>query len=140
MKTRKKPSKLKQITKALSKGNVGDAIEVIAKPIAKVVGLDEDCEGCKGRKQALNFGDKVKRQGIKIDKEDWITLNNYFTQGSNATKDSHWRFSGKHEAFAIVDINNKYMPKYLTKKMLSCPKCVNNLMKRVKPLWENKNY
>jgi len=44
----RKPKAKKTIT------GLGDVIEVIAKPIAEVIGLEEDCDGCNKRRKLAN--------------------------------------------------------------------------------------
>lgn len=51
-KKQKKPRKPRQ-PKATMTG-LGDVIEVIAKPIAEAIGLEEDCDGCNQRKKVIN--------------------------------------------------------------------------------------
>ena len=139
-KTNNKTKKKKGFFRSLAEGNVGNAIEVLAKPIAKAIGLDEECEGCKGRKQALNFKDKRERTGLEIERADWEVLDNYFNTDINRNKTTNWRFVSKGQAKELVALNNKYMPSAATSNnQISCPRCINNLMARIKPLWENKN-
>lgn len=33
---------------------IGDIVEIVAKPVAEVIGLEDNCQGCNKRKKALN--------------------------------------------------------------------------------------
>lgn len=126
--TKKKQNQTAKITKALKEGNLGDAIEVVAKPIAKAIGLDEDCEGCNARKELLNFGDR-RNMNFDIEAEEFRILNRFFT--STQVKSFH----NKRQALKFQEINNKYLPKYTIKRM-SCSSCRKRLVDRMRLLWE----
>lgn len=44
---------------------LGDAVETVAKPIARVLGIDEDCGGCARRKAKLNEVSRVAKAGVR---------------------------------------------------------------------------
>lgn len=115
-----------KISKALQEGNLGDAIEVVAKPIAKAIGMDEDCEGCKARKELLNFGD---RHDFKVEQEEFRIMNRFFTSNQQNT------FHNKRQGLKFVEINNKYFPKYGMRSG-SCRTCNARMVKRMRLLWE----
>jgi hypothetical protein len=50
----KLPESVRQSPVMRRKFGLGDAVEAVAKPIARALGLPEDCEPCKRRKAHLN--------------------------------------------------------------------------------------
>lgn len=123
-----KRTKAYRIWKAIQENNIGDAIEVVAKPIAKAIGMEEDCEGCNKRKELLNFGDKG--QTHDIEESEFNTLNSFFSSGRQS------RFHNRTQAWDFVKLNNKYFPKYQVRKP-GCGSCMSRMIRRVKPLWES---